>query len=165
MPPNSSEDSENAHNAESKPERKMPDFIYVDSGQHDETQNLGTTTQDPRQMFGSIQTMAKGKHPFYLRALALIGTFIMLFLSAIVFIVLLITFVLSVIFLRQSTYFNEQVSIAWKCFKRKAMVFTLGCFVCIFHLSLGIGIVLMYFLLTGEKFNNRFVQEFTQKHK
>lgn len=163
MPPGSGEEPERRNNPEEpKPERKIPEFIILDQGTEDETQKIGATPQDPKQMFGSIQTIAKGKQPFYLRILAFFGTFVMLALSTIVLAVLLIVLLLSLLLVRQSTYMNEQVSLAWRSFK-KAMVFTLGSFVCIFNLSMGVGIVLMYFMLSGEKVSSRFVQEFTKR--
>jgi hypothetical protein len=160
----SDNDSENDLNGPEEPkvERKIPDFIYVDHGPQDDAHKIGATPQDPRQMFGSIETMTRGRHPFYLRLLAFLGTFVMIFLSVIVFAVALVFIALSLLFVRQSTYMNEQARVAWKFFK-KAMVFTLGCFVCIFNMSFGIGIVLMYFMLTGEKLSNRFVQEFSKQ--
>lgn len=162
MPRNTDEEPEKIN--EPKPERKVPEFIFVDEDYQEERQNLGATPQDPKQMFGSIQTITKGKHPLYLRILAFLGTIVMIFLSIVVLIVLLIVVLLSLLLLRQSKHMNEQASIAWKCFK-KALVFTLGCFVCIFNLTLGIGIVLMYFMLTGEKMSSRFMQEFTKHQK
>lgn len=165
VPPGSGEQSDkmNEHE-ESKPERKIPEFIILDQDTEDETQKLGATPQDPSQMLGSIQTMTKGRQPFYLRILAFFGTFVMLALSTIVLAVLLITLLISLLLLRRSKYMNEQAAVAWRCFK-KAMVFSLGCFVCIFNLSMGVGIVLMYFMLTGEKVSSRFVQEFTKHQK
>lgn len=141
-------------------EQKLPEFVFVDENYKDENQ-LGSTPEDSKQIFGSIQSIAQGRHPFYLRVIAFFGTFAMIALSVVVLIVVLITSLLSILLLRQSQYMNEQAAISWRSFK-KAMVFTLGCFVSIFNISMGVGIVLMYFLLTGEKVNSRFMQEFTK---
>lgn len=161
--PLGSDESEKNDGKEEKIKRVIPEFVFIDQDSQDETQKIGSTPHDPKQLFGSIQNVAKGRQPFYLRIFAFIGTLIMLFLTFIVFIVWLITVIFSLLLFRQSTYMNNQQSIAWKSLK-KALVFTLGCFVCIFNLSLGVGIVLMYFMMTGEKLSSRFVQEFT-KHR
>lgn len=153
------------HSSEPQPERKIPEFIYVDHGPHENVENIGSTPhQDPKQVFGSIQTMAKGKHPFYLRVLALIGSLIMVFGCVLVLLITLVFVCMSLILLRQSAHMNEQASIAWKVFK-KAIVFTLGGFVCIFNLSFGLGIIMMYFMLTGEAINSRFMQEFNKRRQ
>lgn len=146
-----------------KPERKVPEFIFIENDPQNE-KLLGSTPHDSKQMFGSLQNVASGHHPFYLRILSLLGTVVMIFLTLIVFTVFLIPLLLSLLFLRQSSYLNEQTTKTWRSFK-KALIFTLGCFVCTFNLSLGIGIVLMYFMLTGEKFNNRIVEEFTKRNR
>lgn len=160
IPPSS--DDESAKEGEKKPERIVPEFVFLEKDIEDE--NLGATPQDPRQMFGSIETMAKGKHPFYLRILSFLGLFIMLAMALVAFALFLITLTLSLLFARQVNYFNVRASGAWNWFK-KFLVFSLGCFVSIFNFSLGLGIVLMYFMLRGEKFQNRFFQEFTNNQK
>ncbi len=160
--PNPENDFEtNKNPKEPQPERKVPEFIYVEDSKHDEKE-IGSTPHDPGHVFGSIQSISKGKQPFYLRVLAFFGTLIMIVLSLVVFAVWFLFGILSLIFIRQSKSMNDQAAISWKSLK-KALVFTLGCFVCIFNLSLGVGIVLMYFLLTGEKFDARYVQEFTNR--
>lgn len=161
MPPRPGEEPENLK--DQKPEKKVPDFIYIEPEVQDKSKS-GSAQHDPKQMFGSIQSVAQGRHPFYLRILSFLGTFVMIFLSLVVLAVLFITVTASLLFLRQSPYLNEQAAITWKSFK-KALVFTLGCFVCIFNLSLGIGIVLMYFMLSGEKVNTSYVEEFTKRQK
>lgn len=164
IPPDSDNESEEIHGEEKpKPERKLPEFIYLNDDSFEKSQKIGETHQDPQQMFGSIETISKRRQPFYLRMLAFIGTFILMVFSLFLFACAIIVGILSLLLFRQSSYLNEQAFVTWKSFK-KASVFTLGCFVCIFNLSFGVGIVLMYFMLSGEKFDNRFVQEFT-KHR
>jgi len=163
-PPGSEKEPEGMGHSEGKSERKMPDFIFVDQAHHNDNKRIGDSSyQDPKHMFGSIQTMAKGKQPFYLRILAFLGTFVMLFGCVLVLMITLIAFFFSLILFRQSDSLNNQANIAWRSFK-KAVVFTLGCFVCIFNMSFGIGIVLMYFMLSGEQLSHRFMQEMT-KHQ
>lgn len=162
-PPHSNDEPEIVDPYEHQTERKIPEFVFVDQGPRDEKEKIGATPhEDPKQMFSSIQTIAKGKQPFHLRILAFLGTFVMLLGCAIILFFTLIFALFSLIFLRQSSYMNEQVSIAWRIFK-KAVVFTLGCFVCVFNLSFGMGIILMYFMLSGESINQRFMQEFMRK--
>lgn len=156
IPPDSNDESEKP-----KQEKKLPEFIFLDDDSHEASQKLGTHRQDPEQVFGSIQTIAKRRHPLYLRLLAFFGTLVLFAVSIFLFAIALFVFILSLLLFRQSSYMNEQASVSWKSFKKSA-VFTLGCFVCIFNLSFGVGIVLMYFMLSGEKFDNRFVQEFTK---
>lgn len=168
MPPDSNEEPEIINGPEEqekkKPERIIPEFVYLDDGPEDEKLRMGATPQDPRQMFGSIETMAQGRHPFYLRVLSLFGTFIMLAFALVVFVVMIVALSLSLLLLRQSSTVNQQAFAAWRWFK-KLIVFALGSFVSIFNFSLGIGIVLMYFMLTGQKMNSRFMQEFTKFQK
>lgn len=163
-PPDSDEESEKLHDQEKpQPERKLPEFIFVDSDLEDKAPKIGIPHQDPKQIFGSVQTIAKRQQPFYLRILFFLATFVMIVLSTFILVIALISMALSLLFLRQSKYFNEGASSSWRSFK-KAIVCTLGCIVSIFNLSFGVGIVLMYFMLSGEKLDNRFVQQFT-KHQ
>lgn len=143
-------------------DRKMPDFIYVDQT-HEDPSKIGSTQQDTQKMFGSIQSMSKGNQPFYLRILALICSCLIFLGSFIILFGFLIYLSLSLIAFRQSTFLNQQTAIGWRAYK-KTMVFALGSFICVFNISFGVGIVLMYFMLTGEKLNSRMMDEFT-KHQ
>ena len=154
---------EDSEKAKEKPEaeRKMPDFIYVDDHHQTDTDKIGSTQQDPNQMFGSIQTMAKGSQPFYIRLLAIAAFSFVFCGSFVVLLGFLIYLTLSLLLLRQSDFLNKQTSVSWRAYK-KMIVFALGSFVSIFNLSFGLGIVMMYFMLNGEKMNSRMMDELTR---
>lgn len=147
-----------------KNERKLPEFIYIDSGHpEDPDPKLGSTPhqQEAPKIFGSIEHMAKGSQPFYFRILAFFGMILVLLGSVFLLACFLFYLVCSLLLLRQADYLNESTSKCWRFFK-KLLVFALGCFVMMFNFSFGVGIILMYLMLTGESISNSFVNEFTK---
>lgn len=165
IPPDSNEPSEKKEgNQDEERKSKLPEFVILEPDASEKLDDLGATPHDPRQMFGSIQTMSKGRHPFYLRILSLIASCIFLVLAGTVLILWLLFLAISLLFFRQSSQMNAQAATTWRWFK-KLLVFTLGSFVSTFNFSLGVGIVLMYFMLAGEKLHSRLFQEFTKYQK
>ncbi|KIC74114.1 hypothetical protein DB42_BL00390 [Neochlamydia sp. EPS4] len=145
-------------------EGKITEYVFLDinSSSTEEAEKASFDPgQNPGEIFESVQSLSQGNYPSYLRMLAFLATLVMALGSILALIMTLGIGTISLILLRQSVGVNKQASFAWRCFK-KMLVFTLGCFVGIFHLSYGIGLILMYFLLTGESVNNRWMQEFTR---
>ncbi|WP_213156016.1 hypothetical protein [Neochlamydia sp. AcF65] len=145
-------------------EGKVTEYVFLDinSSSAEEAEKVSfDPSQNPGEIFESVQSLSQGNYPSYLRMVAFLATLVMALGSILALIITLCLGTISLVLLRQFVGVNKQTSLAWRCFK-KMLIFTLGCFVCIFHLSYGIGLILMYFLLTGEAVNSRWMREFAK---
>lgn len=136
-------------------ERKLPDFIYVDNGDHYENFQ-GGAWRERKEYLESIQKLGKGKYPFSLRILTFFASLATFFTSCIALILCLPAFIIAALLLFQVKKVNAVLKKYWKLFKR-TLVISFGLIISSFSPSIGFGIILLYFLILGEKINNRFL--------
>ena len=144
-------------NESQEPVRKLPEFIIID--QNETIEDLGSTKRFETEDILDAIPLTNKKQPFYFRIFGIFGTLTFAFIALLILFFAIFYFALSLVLFRQSSLINKQTRSTWNFFK-KMVVFALGCFVMIFNLSFGLGIILIYFMLKGEDMKNSIYHKF-----
>lgn len=142
----------------SQEKRKMPEFIVVEDATQ---QQEYFRPKGPEMSFQAFRNLEAGKYPLMLRVLFLGLSVIFGFLAFLFGVLLLVSLFLSAITLFQfqgSIDYNRQL---WKRIK-KVLVLALGFFVATFSPPLGLGIIMLYFMMLGEEINSFLKTRFMQ---
>jgi hypothetical protein len=127
-----------------------PEFVILDKGEPESEDVLSQATQN--QYFQALKMLQKIK-PF--SGLRLIILFSILLVSVAVLIVtffFLLNVIISALALFQNANLNKYLSLSWKNVK-KVFAFWAGVVVGLFSPSLGLGLVILYFMQEGEPLN------------
>lgn len=128
-----------------------PEFIQIEDAhaEHIHTEKGSYTRQE--KAFPPLEDVAKTEFPFTLRLMSF-GFSLMMLIAAIGAIIgTVISGILYLLSLGYSATLNKYTE---KCFNwwKKFFVLSLGFFIAIFSPSLGLTIIVVYFILQGEKF-------------
>lgn len=135
---------------------KKPDIIYVDAIDDEEVKK----GYEEQRYWSSIRELKNAHFPFGLRILAVfVGSFAAV-IAALVFVGAVVWFGISLIAFRQSPSFNAQADKAWKL-TRKCTLIAFGSLLTIFNPALGIGLVILYFMINGEEVNSMILKRFS----
>jgi hypothetical protein len=135
--------------------RKLPEFIFVDVDRESEAQK---TSGFEEQYFRSFQALKHKDSSISLRITCLLGALLLLvtLMFAIPFLLLFLLFNVLTFFKIQS--FWAQTKKLWLYLKR-ALVMALGFSVAVFSPSFGVTLIMIYFLLQGQKMENHFMMK------
>lgn len=160
FPPTEGENGSPHKHSESE-SRKFPEFIYIDDmGQR--AHSKGDQKQEKMQSFESIQQLNKRHYPYGLRIFTFMAALSSFCVAALTFFLVVAVFLIAIVCFFQIEAVNKILSNLWKLFRR-GLVFSLGMFIATFSPSFGFGIVFLYFLLNGEKMNNKIISRLFEK--
>lgn len=135
---------------------KKPDIIYVDAVDEDEV-NRGYKEQ---KYHSAIEGLKNAHFPVGLRILgAIVGAFAGM-VTAFALIGGLFWLAVSLLALRQSEGMNAQAAKTLK-FTGKCALITFGSFLTIFSPALGVGLIMLYFMINGEEMNGFLFSRFS----
>lgn len=127
-----------------------PEFIIVED---DQTTGQKTESQKDTSSYASFEELSSVRFPFAVRV-ASFGLSFLMFMSAIAAAIGL--FFTGCLILITFGYYDKAKLIFKRCHNwwRKAIVLSLGFFVAVFSPSFGFAIIIIYFLMLGEKINH-----------
>lgn len=137
--------------------RKMPEFIYVDPDVETEREapDLGGFGQE---YFTSFQTFKKKDSSIMVRVVSFFGALILLGAVILGLPFFLLFLALNLITFFKMKPFWEQTIKLWEYIKRVLAVIV-GLFVAVFSPSFGLTIIMVYFLLQGQRLENQFMMK------
>lgn len=131
----------------------MPDYIYI------EEEHRQSSRTEKGDYFQTIETLSKKQFSVGLRVLTAFMSIGALAIGLVLAVVCLVSGALAALLFFQSEAFNANFRRHWKWFRR-ACAFLLGLSVATFSPTFGFGILILYFMLQGEKFDNRIISRF-----
>ncbi len=134
-----------------------PEIIYVDEA-YEEKRSFGGRQE--QRYWSTIEGLGQADFPIGLRIIALIVAGFMGFLAAFMCGITIVWFVASLLAMRQSPRFNELAKNSWAT-TRKFFLIAFGSLVAVFSPALGIGMILLYFMIIGEKMNEAMFTRFS----
>lgn len=138
-------------------EVQKPEIIYVDATEDEE---VGRKGYEQKRYWSAIGDLKNAKFPIGLRILGLIVGVLMSVVAGIMMVATLFWLAISLLALRQSPTFNKQVSVVWKAACKTTMI-AFGGLLSVFSPPLGIGLVILYFMMRGEEMNEMIFNRFS----
>lgn len=135
--------------------RKLPEFIFVDADRESETPRYGGFEE---QYFRSFQTLKHKDSSISVRITCLLGALLLSVIVALATPLLLLCVILNVLTFFKGKNFWLQTKKLWMYLKR-ACVVILGFLVALFSPSFGLTIIMIYFLLQGQRMENDFMMK------
>jgi len=134
-------------------ERKMPDFIFVDSESEYREEAYGGYQ---REFDPEFQKMAVKEYPLILRFFCLIFSALILLVSAVAFLFVLFFFAGNLLTFFQMDQFWKQTKNLWEQLK-KLFVSGLGLAIAVISPAFGFSIIMVYLLLKGSTMDEDWV--------
>lgn len=131
-----------------------PEFIILQSDEGED--DLGAFATAHSEYYDSLKKLNKVQFSVPLRLVIALAFFVLLFLSVLALFFCSISLILSTVTLFMIKEMNANLYKSWKNVK-KVLVFTVGLFLAIFSPALGLGLIVLYFMLLGEQLNKSFV--------
>lgn len=141
---------------DNKEDIKKPEIIYLDASYEEEAEK----GYEQQRYWSAIGDLRKAHFPLGLRFLALFVGIIMGVFAAIACVGAIVWFAASLIALRQAAGFNTQAKKAWDL-TCKCTTISFGCLLAVINPALGIGLVILYFMMTGQEMNDVFLKRFS----
>lgn len=133
------------------------EIIYIDATEDEE---VGEKGYEQQRYWSAMGDLKSAKFPVGLRILGLIVGLLMSAVAAIMLIATLFWLAISLVTFRQSPVFNKQVSTVWKATCKTTML-AFGGYLAVFNPALGIGLVMLYFMMKGEEMNEMMFNRFS----
>ncbi len=129
-----------------KEQTKEPHVILLDDQQSERNY------QEGKDFFDSFHRFEKATYPMPFRFFTFTASLTLFLSSAILACFLIISLFIGLLALYQSPTLNGPIHRIWKILRR-LLVISLGLFIGSFSPAFGFGIVLLYFIMQGEKLN------------
>lgn len=139
-----------------------PEFVIIDDGNHrQQTSSRASSGSQKVPPFTSIEQLSEAHYPLSIRLLCTLLSLLMVF-SSIAAAILTGIFALGVVFtLGKHEYTRNLFDYFWGWW-RKTLVLALGFFVAFFSPPFGFSIIIIYFVLMGEKLNQELLRRVMQ---
>lgn len=151
-------DHDDSHNEENRPSDqeekityKRPEFIVIDDrssnpyGYQKQTHYNSSGEQTKNDEHSQVQ-----QSPFSLRFICLLGIIFCLIFGIGLFFIASLSTIVAIVFLLQNGELNRGVRALWKLFSNVIVVGT-GCVIGLISPAIGIGLMALYFSLSGER--------------
>lgn len=159
-------DSDAPKNSSSKKEKEeihhVPEFVYIDD---EDTYEYESTFSGMREKGSdSLQDLVKRRYPAKLRVITFFISLLALLFTCVTLIFLTLYVCLSGLLLFQNDRLNFYLKKCFNVFK-KSLVFFLGFFVATLSPGFGFGIIILYFIMQGEKMSDPVMGRIFQMYK
>lgn len=142
-----------------KHEKKKPEFIYIED--HRVEGEFGPEAEGGySEYFESIEKLGQAHYPWFLRMLTLLLSIGLAVWSVILALITLALAVLDLITLYKVDNFGKTGK-RYRKMMSKTVVGALGCFVATFHPPFGFGIIVLYFMMLGERLSQDMMSKMT----
>jgi hypothetical protein len=133
---------------ERKREVHEPEVIILDQ----EGKKSNKNKEEKEEYISVLQELGKKHYPFTMRLLAFVTTFFVAGATLLALFFALLGTLIAALVLFQNPKVNDSMLKSWKNVK-KLLTITLGVAISIFSPSLGLGLIMLYFMLQGEHMN------------
>jgi ABC-type multidrug transport system fused ATPase/permease subunit len=135
----------------------QPEFIILEDDERQETRH-STESSLHQEYIELLKKLNQRKYSWSVRLMTFFGFFFLGILTLVLAFFAAISILIALISLFRSSEANEYMHKAVRQVK-KFLVMTAGMFIGIFSPSLGLGLILLYFLMQGETLNKVFVSK------
>lgn len=156
LPPESGDDSN--RKTEASRDKHKPEFIYLD--EHSEQYWEGET-QGHAEYFESLNQLGKAHYPFTLRLFTFAASLVLGVCAIALLAASIVSFALSGLFLRTNEGLNATCRRYFGVFQ-KLVVFSLGTLIATFSPPLGLGMIVLFFMIRGEQIESNFISRFVK---
>lgn len=125
-----------------------PEVIILDQ----EGKQSNKNNEEKGEYIRVLQELGKKHYPFSMRLLAFVTTFFIAGATLLALFFALLGTLIAGLVLFQNPKVNESMLKSWKNVK-KLLTITLGVAISIFSPSLGLGLIMLYFMIQGERIN------------
>lgn len=147
-------EGQDEYNDASEQKAKMPDYIYVE-----EDDQSNAFSAQYKEYYNALNRLQKYNYSWGIRLACLFVTALMTVYIALMGLLFLFTGALAALMLFRSESANIHFQQYWRRFRR-SVVIGLGTCVAIISPAFGFGIVVLYFMLHGDKLNDTFFSRF-----
>lgn len=142
---------------------KKPEFIYLGEDEEGPIDFEYSERIERERTFQEFKKLKYGSYPFFLRILTFFGGVILGITSLIPLLLSIGTLVLCILTLFRVDSVTQHLKDYWGRFRRLFVV-TLGMFLATFMPALGLGLIMLSYMLEGEDYSGNLITSFVMSH-